>query len=212
MTRPNPPIGGVSVTRGTCEDTGTHMTADAAAPGVDTDDTLSATDPRRDSRAGPYSSSRLSMAPPPVAGQLTQTAAPVVTYMAAPLPLHMTRDLGTDDTTTAASVIDVGVDTDADPSPATTGLLTDAHVSSFLRHIRRRADDKVAGLVLDAAPPDTGHWCGCGPGSCCRRPWGRRWPHHRHGCRHCRWFTPWRCRRRSSLRLGWCGRGHDGDT
>ena len=69
-----PPIGGVSVTRGTCDDTGVRMTADTAAPGFDTDGTLSATDPRRDSRAGPYSPSRLSMAPPPVAGQPTQTA------------------------------------------------------------------------------------------------------------------------------------------
>ena len=68
----------------------------------------------------------------------------------------MTRDLGTDDTATAASAIDVGVDTGADPNPATTGLLTDAHISSFLRHVRRRADDEVAGLVLGAAPLGTG--------------------------------------------------------
>ena len=45
---------------------------------------------------------------------------------------------------------------DTDPHPATTGLPADEHVSSFLTCIRRRADDKAAGLVLDAAPPDTG--------------------------------------------------------
>ena len=30
------------------------------------------------------------------------------------------------------------------------------HISSFLLHIRRCAEDKAAGLVLDAAPPGTG--------------------------------------------------------
>ena len=68
----------------------------------------------------------------------------------------MTRDPDADDTATAASAIDMGVDIGTDPNPATTGLLADEHISSFLRHIRRRAEGTVAGLVLDAAPPDTG--------------------------------------------------------
>ena len=148
---------GVSVAHGMCDDTDAHMTSDVAAPVVDTDDAFSATDPpetlKPEATRLPASRWRPR---PPMAGQSTRTAAPTATHMAAPLPLDMTRDPDADDTATAASATDTGFDIGADPNPATTGLLADEHISSFLRHIRRRADDKVAGLVLDAAPPDTG--------------------------------------------------------
>jgi hypothetical protein len=47
------------------------------------------------------------------------------------------------------------MDVGTDLSPATTDLLADEHISSFLLSIRRRADGEVAGLVLEAAPSDT---------------------------------------------------------
>ena len=59
-------------------------------------------------------------------------------------------------TAAAASAVDEGVDVDTDPDPAATAPPAAEHISSFLLHIRRCADDKAAGLVLDAAPPDTG--------------------------------------------------------
>ena len=68
----------------------------------------------------------------------------------------MTRDVADGITAAAASATDTGMDVDTDPSPAATGLPAAEHISSFLLHIRRCADDKVAGLVLHAAPPDTG--------------------------------------------------------
>ena len=68
----------------------------------------------------------------------------------------MTRDADDCATAATASATDMGVHVDTDPNPATTGLPADEHISSFLLHIRRRADDKAAGLVLDDAPPDTG--------------------------------------------------------
>ena len=66
-----PPIGGASVIRGMCDDTDTHMTADVAGLVVDTDDAFSATDPPRDSHARSYSSPRLLVASPPMAGRST---------------------------------------------------------------------------------------------------------------------------------------------
>ena len=68
----------------------------------------------------------------------------------------MTRDPDADDAATTASATDAGVDTGTDQDPATTGLIADERISSFLRHVRRRAEGKVAGLALDASPPDTG--------------------------------------------------------
>ena len=68
----------------------------------------------------------------------------------------MTRDPNADDAATTASATDTGVDTGTDQDPATAGLIADERISSFLRHVRRRAEGKVAGLALDAAPPDTG--------------------------------------------------------
>ena len=58
-----PRTSGMSVTRGMGDDTGAHGIADVAAPVVDTDDTLSATDPPRDPQAGRYSSPRLPIDP-----------------------------------------------------------------------------------------------------------------------------------------------------
>ena len=56
-----PRTSGMSVTRDMGDDTGAHGTADVAAPVVDTDVTLSATDPPRD----PQSSRTLLVSPPP---------------------------------------------------------------------------------------------------------------------------------------------------
>ena len=81
-----PRTSGMSVTRDMGDDTGSRGTADVAAPVVDTDGTLSATDPSRDLQAGSRSSPRLSMAPPPVAGQSAQTATPVATHSGGETP------------------------------------------------------------------------------------------------------------------------------
>ena len=192
-----PRTDGVSVAHGMCDDTAAHMTADVAAPVVGTDDVLSATDPHRDTRAGSYSAPRLSIATPPMANLHRRPHPPPHTWpllspliwlgtpMIAPLRLRI-----------ASAATDTGMDVGTDPNPATSGLFADEHIFSFLLRIRRRADDKLAGLVLDAAPPDTGAGVAANPapGSWCRRPCDRRWPHHRHGCRHCRWFTYWCCR------------------
>ena len=150
-----PPTGGVSATRGACDDTDTHMTVDVAAPDVDTDDALCATDPPRDARAGRYSAPSLSMTTPPMAGQSTQMATLTATHVAASFPLDMTRDADDGATTAAASAADTGVDVSTDLSPATTDRLADEQISSFLLSIRRCADGEVAGLVRDAAPSDT---------------------------------------------------------
>ena len=95
------------------------------------------------------------MATPPMAGQSTQIATLTATHMAASFPLDMTRDAEEGATAAAASVTETGMDVDSDPNPATTGLLADEHISSFLLSIRRRADGEVPGLVLEAAPSDT---------------------------------------------------------
>ena len=42
---------------------------------------------------------------------------------------------------------------DTDPNPVTTDILADEHISLFLRHARRCAEDTMAGLAMDAAPP-----------------------------------------------------------
>ena len=77
-------------------------------------------------------------------------------HLTAPFPLDMTRDADDGATAVNASATDLGGHVDTDPNPATAGLPADEHISSFLLRIRRRADDKAAGLVSDAAPPDTG--------------------------------------------------------
>ena len=95
------------------------------------------------------------MAPPPVASQPAQPATPAATHVAAPLPLDGTRDPGADDTATAVPATDTGAVIDTDPNPVITDILTDEHISLFLRHARRHAGDMVAGLAMGAAPPDT---------------------------------------------------------
>ena len=52
---------------------------------------------------------------------------------------------------------------DADPNPVTTDVLTDEHISRFLRHARRCAEDTVSGLAVDTAPPDTSTGVAIGP-------------------------------------------------
>ena len=145
-----------SVTHGTCDDIAAHMTAEVAAPVVGTDGLFSATDPRRGTRAGSYSAPRLLMASPPMADRSTQTATLTTTHMAVSFPLDMTRDPGAGATAAAASTTDTGMAVGTDLNPATADLLADEHISSFLLRIRRRADGEVAGLVLGAAPSDTG--------------------------------------------------------
>ena len=44
---------------------------------------------------------------------------------------------------------------DTDPNPVTVDIPMDAHISLFLRHARRCAEDTAAGLAVDIAPPDT---------------------------------------------------------
>ena len=84
----HPPTDDASVTHDMCDDIAVHMTADVATtPVVDTDDAFSDADPHRDTRAGRYSASRLSMATPPTAGESTQAATPAATHLAAPFPL-----------------------------------------------------------------------------------------------------------------------------
>ena len=146
----------VPVIHGMCDDTVARMTADVATPVVSTDDALSAADPHRNAPAGSCSASRLSTTTPPTAGQSTQTTTPAATHLTAPSPLDMTRDADDGATAATASAADADMDVDTDLNPAATGLPAAEHISSFLLHIRRCADDKAAGLVLDAAPPDTG--------------------------------------------------------
>ena len=90
-----------------------------------------------------------------MASQSAQPAAPAATHVAAPLPLDGTQDPGADDTATAAPTTDTGAAVDTDPNLVTTDILTDEHISLFLRHARRRAEDMVVDLAMDAAPPDT---------------------------------------------------------
>ena len=129
-----------SVTRDVCDDTAAHMTVGVAAPIAGADGAFRATDPRRGTRAGSYSAPRLSMATPPMAGPPTQTATPAATHMAAPPPLGMTRGPDVGATAITASAADTNMDIGTDPNPATTGLLADEHISSFLLRIRRRAE------------------------------------------------------------------------
>ena len=58
---------------------------------------------------------------------------------------HVARDPGDDETATVASATDTGVVIDTDPNPVTTDNIADEHISLFLRHARRRAEDMVAG-------------------------------------------------------------------
>ena len=52
---------------------------------------------------------------------------------------------------------------DADPNPVTTDVPTDEHISLFLRHARRCAEDTATGLAVDIAPPDTSTGIVIGP-------------------------------------------------
>ena len=144
-----PPIGGVSVTRGTCDDTDTHMTADVAGLVADTDDALSATDPPG-TTCLPASWWR------PLTCLTALHGRPHTPPRTWPL-LSPSIWLGTPTTTKQRLSLPppTRVVIDTDPNPVTTDIFADEHVSRFLRHARRRAEDRVAGLVVDAAPPDT---------------------------------------------------------
>ena len=88
------------------------------------------------------------MTTPPTAGGTTETAAPAATTLAASPPPGMTVGTADGATAAAASAADTGVDVDTDPNPAATALPAAEHISSFLLHIRRCADDLAAGPVL----------------------------------------------------------------
>ena len=61
---------------------------------------------------------------------------------------------------------------DADPSPVTTDVLADEHISLFLRHARRCAEDYGDRFGCGYCPPRYEHWGSYRPGSRCRRlPW-----------------------------------------
>ena len=82
-------------------------------------------------------------------------AAPAATHVAAPLLPEVARDPDDDETATIAPATDTGVVIGTDPNPVMTDILADEHISLFLRHARRRAEDMVVDLAMDAAPPDT---------------------------------------------------------
>ena len=52
---------------------------------------------------------------------------------------------------------------DADPNPVATDVLADEHISRFLRHARRCAEDSATGLAVDIAPPDASTGVAIGP-------------------------------------------------
>ena len=104
-------------------------------------------------------------------------------------PPGMTGGAADGATATAASVAETGVGVDTDPNPATAALPAAEHISSFLLHIRRCADDVAAGPDLgDAAPLDTGTdvVVGTAPGVAVPVAAADPTHHRRHGCRHCR--------------------------
>ena len=146
-----------SVAHAMGDDVAVDMTTDVAAPAGDADGTFGSAHPHRGTRAGSCSASHLStMATPPTDGDTTETAAPAAKTVAASPPPDMTVGTADGATAAAAFAVDTGVDVDTDPDPAATAPPATEHISSFLLHIRRCADDKAAGLVLDAAPSDTG--------------------------------------------------------
>ena len=146
-----------SVTHDMRDDAAVDTTTVAvAAPIADTGATFGAADPHRGTRAGGDLVSHLSMTAPPTAGDATEIAAPAATHLAAPFPPHRTGGTADCATATAASTADTSEDADTDPNPAVTTPPAAEHICSFLLHIRRCADDEAAGLVVGAAPPDTG--------------------------------------------------------
>ena len=52
---------------------------------------------------------------------------------------------------------------DTDPNPVTTDVPMDEHISLFLRHARRCAEDTAAGLAVGTASPDTNTGIAIGP-------------------------------------------------
>ena len=58
---------------------------------------------------------------------------------------------------------DTGVVIDTDPHPVTTDAPMDEHISLFLRHARRCAEDTATGLAVDTSPPDTSTGIVIGP-------------------------------------------------
>ena len=85
----------------------------------------------------------------------TSVAAPATAHVAAPLPLDVVRDPDVGAVATVVHITDTGVVMDTDPNPVTVDIPMDAHISLFLRHARRCAEDTAAGSAVDIAPPDT---------------------------------------------------------
>ena len=158
-----PLIGDTSVSRGTCGDTDVRIITDVTDLGADADDVLNDTGLPRDSRAGSHSPPRLSMAPHHGLDRPTPVATPATAHVAAPPPLDVVRDPDVGAVAAVAHTIDTGVAMDTDPNPATTGAPTDEHISLFLRHARRCAEDTETGLAVDTAPPDTSTGTVIGP-------------------------------------------------
>ena len=158
-----PLIGDTSVSRGTCDDTDVRIITDVTDLGADADDVLSDTELPRDSRAGSYSPPRLLMAPHHGLDRPTPVAAPATAHVAAPLPLDVVRDPDVGAVAAVAHTTDTGVVMDTDPNPVTTDVPTDEHISLFLRHARRCAEDTATGLAVDTAPPDTSTGVVIGP-------------------------------------------------
>ena len=148
--------GDVPIAHDMGDDVAVDMTADVAAPVVDTGDTFGAAHPHRGTRVGSCSAFHLSVATPPTAGESTETATPTATNLTAPFPPDMTGDTADGATATATSAAGTGVDVGTGPNPAAIALPAAEHISSFLLHIRQYADDKAAGLTLGSAPPDAG--------------------------------------------------------
>ena len=84
-------------------------------------------------------------------------------HVAAPLPLDVARVPDVGAVAAVTHTTDTGVVMDADLSPVTTDVLADEHISRFLRHARRCAEDSATGLAVDIAPPDTNTGVAIGP-------------------------------------------------
>ena len=82
-------------------------------------------------------------------------ATPATAHVAAPLPLDVARDPDVGAVAAVPHITDTRVGMDTDPNPVTTDVPADEHISLFLRHARRCAEDTATGLAVDIAPPDT---------------------------------------------------------
>jgi hypothetical protein len=75
--------------------------------------------------------------------------------VAAPLTLDVARVSDVGAVAAVTRTTDTGVVMDADLSPVTTDVLADEHISLFLRHARRCAEDSATGWAVGIAPPNT---------------------------------------------------------